>query len=113
VPKPSLTAETRRKSNFSNAVQKGAGGAIRPPRAFILREATMGEPKLITPGVIASELGAPLHRVTRILRTRSHIRPLARAGVLRLYEREAVAQVRHELNTIDARRHARQQVTHG
>lgn len=62
------------------------------------------EPRLITPGVIAAEVSAPLHRVLRILATRSHIRPAARAGTLRLYQREAIAQVRHELCAIAARR---------
>jgi hypothetical protein len=61
-------------------------------------------PKLITPGVIASELNEPLHRVQRVLATRPHIRPSARAGTLRLYDRQAVARVRYELNLIDARR---------
>jgi len=61
-------------------------------------------PKLTTPGVIARELGEPLHRVLRVLATRPHIRPSARAGTLRLYDRRAVAMVRHELNAIDARR---------
>jgi hypothetical protein len=61
-------------------------------------------PKLITPGVIAQELKRPLHRVLHILATRQHIRPSARAGTLRLYDRQAVAMVRHELNAIDARR---------
>jgi hypothetical protein len=61
-------------------------------------------PALTTPGVIARELGEPLHRVLHILATREHIRPSARAGTLRLYDRQAVAQVRHELNAIDARR---------
>jgi hypothetical protein len=61
-------------------------------------------PKLITPGVIASELSVPLHRVLHVLRTRAHIKPSARAGTLRLYDRRAVAMVRHELNAIDARR---------
>jgi len=68
-------------------------------------------PKLITPGVLAAQLGAPLHRVLHVLATRSHIRPSARAGTLRLYDKEAVAQVRHELSAIDARRTAR--VSHG
>lgn len=63
------------------------------------------EPRLITPGVIAAELGEPLHRVAHVLESRSHIRPAARAGTLRLYDRQAVAAVRHELNAIDARRH--------
>lgn len=61
-------------------------------------------PKLITPGVIAAELGLSLHRVLYVLRTRPHIRPAARAGALRLYDRRAVAMVRHEINSIDARR---------
>jgi hypothetical protein len=68
-------------------------------------------PKLITAGVIASELHTPLHRVLRVLATRPHIRPSARAGNLRLYDRRAVAMVRHELNAIDARR-CRQGVRH-
>ena len=61
-------------------------------------------PKLINPGVIAQELGEPLHRVLNVLATRRHIRASARAGTLRLYERRAVAMVRHELNAIDAMR---------
>ena len=61
-------------------------------------------PRLITPGVMAAKLGEPLHRVLNVLATRQHIRPAARAGTLRLYERRAVAQVRYELNLIDARR---------
>jgi hypothetical protein len=61
-------------------------------------------PRLITPGVIAEELREPLHRVLNVLATRQHIRPAARAGTLRLYDRRAVAMVRHELNAIDARR---------
>jgi hypothetical protein len=61
-------------------------------------------PKLITPGVIAQELSAPLHRILHVLATREHIRPSARAGTLRLYDRLAVALVRQELTAIDARR---------
>jgi hypothetical protein len=61
-------------------------------------------PTLITPGVIAIKLGAPLHRVLHVLSTRPHIKPSARAGILRLYDRKAVAMVRHELNAIEARR---------
>jgi len=65
-------------------------------------------PKLITPGVIAGELGQPLHRVLNVLRTRIHILPMARAGTLRLYDRQAVAMVRHEINAIDARQRGRE-----
>ncbi len=53
---------------------------------------------------MAAELGVPLHRVLYVLRSRAHIQPAARAGQLRLYDLEAVALIRHELNAIDARR---------
>jgi hypothetical protein len=62
------------------------------------------EPRLRTPGVMAAELGEPLHRVLNVLSTRPHIKPIGRAGTLRLYPADAVAMVRHELNAIDARR---------
>lgn len=61
-------------------------------------------PKLRTPGVLAADLGEPLHRVQYVLRTRQHIRPTASAGRLRLYDRDALDLVRRELDTIDARR---------
>ena len=61
-------------------------------------------PQLITTGILASELGEPIHRIEYVLATRPHIRPRVFAGTLRLYERDAVALVRHELNSIDARR---------
>ncbi len=64
-------------------------------------------PKLITPGVISDRVGAPIHRVLHILSTRDHIRPSAYAGNVRLYDSDAVAEVRHELNAIDARRQIR------
>jgi hypothetical protein len=67
-------------------------------------------PHLLTPGRIAAALAEPLHRVLHVLATRPHIRPSARAGTLRLYDRAAVAMVRHELNAIDARRCRRQEV---
>ena len=69
-------------------------------------DSTATVPKLITPGIIAEMLREPLHRVLNVLNTRRHIRPLARAGTLRLYEEAAVSMVRHELNAIDARRAA-------
>ncbi|MFC1782727.1 hypothetical protein ACFL02_03970 [Planctomycetota bacterium] len=62
------------------------------------------EVKLITPGVIAEKLKVPLHQVLYILSTRSHIIPAARAGTLRLYHKEALSLVRHELNAIAARK---------
>ena len=61
-------------------------------------------PRLRTPGVIADEIGVPLPRVLYILSTRPHIRPSALAGRFRLYDRQAVAMVRHEINAIDASR---------
>jgi hypothetical protein len=64
-------------------------------------------PQLRTPGVIATELREPLHRVLYVLRTRAFIRPSARAGRLRLFDADAVAMIRHALNAIDARRESR------
>lgn len=61
-------------------------------------------PSLLTSGCIAERLGVPLPKVLYILSTRPHIEPSARAGCLRLFDRHAVAQVRHELNAIAARR---------
>ena len=61
-------------------------------------------PNLRTTGVLATDLDVSLHRVLHVLRTRRDITPSARAGRLRLYDREAVALIRHELNAIDARR---------
>jgi len=61
-------------------------------------------PKLVTVGVIAAELGVPVDRVCRILRSRPHIRPRAFAGNVRLFDSTAVAMVRHELNALAARR---------
>lgn len=61
-------------------------------------------PTLRSLGVVAAALGEPLHRVVYVLRTRGHIRPSAIAGRMRLYDREAMALIRHELNAIDARR---------
>jgi len=45
--------------------------------------------------------------VSHILATRHHIQPSAYAGTLRLFNTEALAQVRYELNLQDARRAAR------
>ena len=61
-------------------------------------------PKLVTVGVIAAELGVSVDRVCRILRTRPHIRPRAYAGTFRLFDNATIAQIRHEINAMDARR---------
>jgi hypothetical protein len=60
--------------------------------------------QLNTTGRISKMLREPLHRINYILATRPHIQPAAWAGNLRLYDRRAVAMIRHELNAIDARR---------
>jgi len=61
-------------------------------------------PQLITVGVIADTLGVTPDRVRRVLQTRKHIRPTAFAGNTRLFTSDAIAQVRHEISAIDARR---------
>jgi len=66
-------------------------------------------PRLDTPGRIAEKLGVPLHRVTYVIRTRA-IPPSAIAGQLRLFDRAAVARIRHEVNAIDARRNTTEKV---
>lgn len=58
-------------------------------------------PRLRTPGVLASELGVPIHRIQYLLATRSHIRPAATAGRVRLYDRDALEALRRELWAID------------
>jgi len=63
-------------------------------------------PKLITVGVIAPELGIPVNRVCRILRARPHVQLRAYAGNTRLFDNAAIAQVRHELDALEARRGA-------
>ena len=59
-------------------------------------------PSLRTVGRMAEELGVPLHRVLYILRTRPQIRPVARAGRARLYDRGGLQQVANELNRLPA-----------
>jgi len=66
-------------------------------------------PVLNTPGKIACLLNVPLHRVVHILNTRRHITPTARAGRLRLYDSQALAMIRYELNLQDARKEARRE----
>ena len=74
------------------------------------QENSQDDLQLLTTGRIAAILGVSLHRVVHVLGTREHIRPVARAGTLRLYRRTDVPLIRHELNAIDARRCGRQQV---
>lgn len=61
-------------------------------------------PKLATIGEIANQLNAPLHRIEYILRTRPHIKARAIAASARCFGDQAIAEIRHELHTIDARR---------
>ena len=63
-------------------------------------------PQLRTAGIIADELGAPLSRVLYILRHRN-IKPIGRAGVLRLYDHAAVETVRAVLREMDRRQGVR------
>lgn len=64
-------------------------------------------PQLRTPGVIADELDTPISRVLYVLRKCSlHIKPIGRAGCLRLYDRAAVTMVKNELRAIDQRQGA-------
>jgi hypothetical protein len=58
-------------------------------------------PRLRTPGVIAEEVQEPLSRVLYALR-KLGIRPIGRAGILRLYDATAVEAVRRALRQMDA-----------
>jgi hypothetical protein len=55
-----------------------------------------GVPQLRTPGVIAAELDQPIGRVLYVLR-KLGIRPIGRAGTLRLFDYSAVELVRAEI----------------
>ena len=50
-------------------------------------------PRFVTSGDIARALGAKVTRVRHILATREHIRPVARAGMVRLYTESAIRDV--------------------
>ena len=78
-------------------------GAMMPRKEVCMTSVSTDAPKLDTTGRIAAKLGVPVHRVQYIISTRA-IAPAAYAGRLRLYDRDAVAMVRHALTAIDARR---------
>jgi len=59
--------------------------------------------RLNTIGRLAEKLHQPVSRIAYVIRTRPHIQHVAVAGRTRLFDEQAVAQVRHELNAIDAR----------
>ena len=65
-------------------------------------------PQVITAGWLARHLNVSRNRVIHVLRTRPHIAPEYRAGNTRLYGQAVIAQLRHELNAIDARRTSRE-----
>jgi hypothetical protein len=62
-------------------------------------------PQLRTPGVIADEVGFPLARVLYVLK-KYNVRPIGRAGILRLYDCRAVDVVRNALREMDQRQEA-------
>ena len=59
--------------------------------------------QLLTTGRIAELLGQPTERVCYVLSTRQ-IRHAARAGQVRLFNRDAFEQVQRELSKLDAKR---------
>ena len=62
--------------------------------------------KLLTTGEIAQRLKVKPSRVARVVREYS-IQPAALAGVVRLFNNAAMAEIRRVLNTIDAKRAAK------
>ncbi len=64
---------------------------------------TESVPQLATIGEVAKLLNVSPHRIEYVLRTRPHIRPRAMAAGVRCFDDDAIAQIRHELNSIDAR----------
>lgn len=67
---------------------------------------TTDDVALITVRVIAERLGVPLRRVRYVLRTRTYIRPAARADGVRIFREAAVGEVAEALSEIDARKAA-------
>ncbi len=65
---------------------------------------TESVPKLATIGEVAKLLTVSPHRIEYVLRTRPQIRPRATAAGVRCFDDEAIARIRHEMNSIDARR---------
>lgn len=58
--------------------------------------------QLLTVGEIAIRLGQPVHRVDYAIRSRG-IRPAARAGRLRVFSTEAIAQIQDAIDEADRR----------
>lgn len=59
--------------------------------------------RLLTVGEIAARLGQPIHRVSYAIKSRG-IRPAAKAGQLRVFSTECIAQVQDALDEADDRR---------
>lgn len=59
--------------------------------------------ELNTLGKVAQHLQVPVHRVQYIVRSRPHLRPIATAGRLRLFDTKTIEQIAKELQTIDSR----------
>ena len=58
----------------------------------------MSEIKLLTVGEIARQLNCPLHRVLYLIQSRQ-IKPLQRAGHLRIFGSDVVEALREELSS--------------
>lgn len=58
----------------------------------------------MTIGTVAEKLNVPVHRINYLLRTRPHIHPPAVAARTRLFDNQCLAQLRYELNRMEARR---------
>ena len=69
---------------------------------------TAAIPRLLTSGRIAEELGESPQRVLYILATRPHIKPCAKAGAVRLFDRLALDSVRDEIKALQSRQNPRE-----
>ena len=63
--------------------------------------------RLATLGEVAELLRTTPARLAYILRTRPQIKPAATAGHYRVFDNDAVAELRRELNRMDARKGGR------
>lgn len=59
-------------------------------------------PRLLTVGEIAARLHVPIHRVQYVVRVRG-VSAAALAGRTRLFDNDALARVRHEIEAMAAR----------
>lgn len=63
----------------------------------------MNETKLLTVGLIAKQLNLPIHKVLYLITSRN-IRPIQRAGSLRVFSEDTIDILRAEMKT-DRRHH--------